>query len=118
MDSRLTSSHFTTSSIVYFFAALITLGFLSYGCSNSVTSPTIGVATGNHSPEIQSENLKGEMISLSAHKGSYVLVEFCDSQNSEARRNSTKAAFNAFDATLISFGETLKSKASFVFAKI
>lgn len=87
MDSRLTSSHFTTSSIVYFFAALITLGFLSYGCSNSVTSPTIGVATGNHSPEIQSENLKGEMISLSAHKGSYVLVEFWDSQNSEARRN-------------------------------
>lgn len=89
MDRRLHSSraHHTTLPVIIFFTALIGIGTLVSGCSSSATTATVGVATGNQSPDIFTENIKGEMISLSGHKGSYVLVEFWDSQNSEARRN-------------------------------
>jgi hypothetical protein len=88
MDSTFnSSSHFTTRTVIIFFISLIGICALASGCSTSATTATVGVATGNQSPDIFSENIKGEMISLSGHKGSYVLVEFWDSQNSDARKN-------------------------------
>lgn len=75
-------------STSFLLAAFVVISVIAYGCSGTAaSSKVVGVAAGNTSPEIATNDKNGKTLQLSALKGSYVLVEFWESGNNEARRN-------------------------------
>ncbi|MEZ5014452.1 MAG: TlpA disulfide reductase family protein [Chitinophagales bacterium] len=65
---------------------LLCLSLIAFQSCNAPRQ-VIGTANGNKAPEIQAPDMQGKMLTLSALKGSYVLVEFWDSGNTTAREN-------------------------------
>ncbi len=47
----------------------------------------IGIRTGNLAPEISAVDAGGNILNLSSQRGKYVLIEFWESGNSQARAN-------------------------------
>jgi hypothetical protein len=75
-------------SIQLLLAGFVVLSLIAYGCSGTAaSSKVVGVAAGNSSPDILTNDKNGKTLQLSALKGSYVLVEFWESGNMDARRN-------------------------------
>lgn len=67
---------------------VILASFVIIGCSGTPSiSAFSGIAMGSASPEISTPNANNQMLKLSALKGSYVLVEFWESNNLESRTN-------------------------------
>ena len=70
------------------FVGITAISFTVVGCAGvGSTAHQVGVATGNATPDIITESKNGDWLQLHALKGSYVLVEFWESGNSEARKN-------------------------------
>jgi hypothetical protein len=58
------------------------------GCSGTPSASGVSaMAMGSASPEINTPNANNQMLKLSALKGSYVLIEFWESNNLESRTN-------------------------------
>ncbi len=72
-----------TTIIAFLFIVTATL---SSGCSTEAPL-VLGNGYGNKAPEIVAKDANGETKTLSGHAGSIVLIEFWDSNTSQARRN-------------------------------
>ncbi len=82
--------HFSIKLHTYFIIAVVAIASTTSftGCSGSeATTLVSGLATGTTSPEIITQDVNNQWVHLSALKGSYVLVEFWESGNADARRN-------------------------------
>jgi len=84
------SPRFSTKLHTFFIVAIFAITSITTftGCSGSeATTLTSGLATGTSSPEIITQDANNRWLQLSALKGTYVLVEFWESGNADARRN-------------------------------
>jgi len=77
------NTHTQAKLVAVYFAIVMILSLTNCTVSNKVT----GIDTGNVSPEINAKNYDNQDLSLSALKGSYVLIEFWESGNTAARNN-------------------------------
>lgn len=76
--------HTTFFAIIIFSAAILAFS----GCSSTGSVAAVsGLATGSISPDIITKGINSNNLQLSKLKGSYVLVEFWESGNYDARRN-------------------------------